>query len=156
MFLLKSWMSPSNCMIYLSAQVKRFWNVVKWRSRFLVFANPAMSILINELEKLCFFFLFSFIIYFIFFLFQGIGSQSHLLFSCNLHLLSWGMCRLLSFPQICRQDITSMLSLCSTAAQSDPGQLEYTVWSCFPRQNQGVANNSPITLGHSGWGDPHT
>lgn len=59
MFLLKSWMNPSNCMIYLSAQVKRFWNVVKWHSPFLIFENPAMSILINELEKLCFFFLFS-------------------------------------------------------------------------------------------------
>ena len=55
MFLLKSWMSPSNCMIYLSAQVKRFWNVVKWPSPSLVFENPAMSILISELEKLRFF-----------------------------------------------------------------------------------------------------
>lgn len=57
-FSLKSWMSPSNCMIYLSAQVKRFCNVVKWHSPFLVSANTAMSILINELEKLCFPFFF--------------------------------------------------------------------------------------------------
>lgn len=32
-------------------------NVVKWQGPFLVFANHVMSILMNELEKLCFFFL---------------------------------------------------------------------------------------------------
>lgn len=32
-------------------------NVVKWHGPFLVFANRVMSILMNELEKLCFFFL---------------------------------------------------------------------------------------------------
>ena len=42
-------------MIYLSAQLKRFGDVVKWHGPFLLFANSGMSILIKELEKLCFF-----------------------------------------------------------------------------------------------------
>ena len=59
-FLLKSWMSPSQCMIYLSAQLKRFGDVVKRHGPFSLFANSGMSILINELEKLCFFLFYNF------------------------------------------------------------------------------------------------
>lgn len=132
---LRSWMSPSHGMIYLSAQVKRLWNVVKRYSPFLVSANPGMSILINKLEKSCFF------------LFSSFGNFRELVHSlssyfpptcifcpegcadfCNPHRNAGGHCK----PD------SSLLQV----AGRDPGQWE--------RTDDQAANNTPLTLGHRG------